>query len=284
MTGRFYKAGRTAKAASSLVVKAAKALALGAAALFLLAATAAGEDSGGNGTTCGECHLRNDHTKDFSTPHPELLEGGRCAAYAGGSCCTGETVAKIFPPLEGNEVPYGAEYRPDRCGPLSSECAAWFTAEECLYECDVHAGRFRVNKDCLNAEGKEEAWRMFGMPIKASECQAWFEACRDDLFCSCHGDAPCRESWMTPGSIFSFPELDCTEESGECIKFSEIYDGPKDFCEQIYDFAFKYEEDEEAAYSFVGGPEVNEAVDHNVAFPENTCNPNATASDDLCDA
>merc|ERR1711924_565053 len=76
--------------------------------------------------------------------------------------------------------------------------------------------------------GKEEAWRMFGMPIKASECQAWFEACRDDLFCSCHGDAPCRESWMTPGSIFSFPELDCTEESGECIKFSEIYDGPKD--------------------------------------------------------
>merc|ERR1711924_496224 len=96
--------------------------------------------------------------------------------------------------------------------------------------------------------GEEEAWRMFGMPIKASECQAWFEACQDDLFCSCHGDAPCRESWMTPGSFFSFPELDCTEESGECIKFSEIYNGPKDFCEQIYDFAFKYEEDEEAAY------------------------------------
>merc|ERR1711924_534213 len=129
--------------------------------------------------------------------------------------------------------------------------------------------------------GEEEAWRMFGMPIKASECQAWFEACRDDLFCSCHGDAPCRESWMTPGSFFSFPELDCTEESGECIKFSEIYNGPKDFCEQIYDFAFKYEEDEEAAYSFVGGPEVNEAVDHSDAFPENTCNPNATASDSL---
>merc|ERR1711934_435641 len=105
-------------------------------------------------------------------------------------------------------------------------------------------------------------WRMFGMPIKASECKSWFEACREDLFCSCHGDAPCRESWMTPGALLSFPKLDCTKESGECIKFSEIYDGPKEFCEKMWDFAFKYEEDEEAAYSFVGGPEVNEAVDH----------------------
>ena len=164
-----------------------KTFALAAAAL-LVAAPAAGEDVGNNGTTCGECHLRNDHTKDFSTPHPEL-EGGRCAAYAGGSCCTGKTASMSFPPQgEGNEAGlYGSEYRPDRCGPLSPECAAWFTAEECLYECDVHAGRFRVNKDCLNADGEEEAWRMFGMPIKASECKSWFEACREDLFCSCHG-------------------------------------------------------------------------------------------------
>ena len=32
----------------------------------------------------------------------------------------------------------------EHCGPLSSECAAQFTAEDCLYECHVHAGRCGV--------------------------------------------------------------------------------------------------------------------------------------------
>ena len=252
------------------------------AAALLLVHPAVGEAES-NLTTCGECHLRNDHTKDFSTAHPELLQVGRCDAYADGSCCTAETARKIFPPLEGQEVLYGEEWRPDRCGDLSPACARWFTLEECLYECDLHAGRFRVHENCLNPDGDPEAWRMFGMPIKASECNQWYEDCRDDLFCSCHGDAPCRESWMTPGSLFSFPELECSTESGECLKFSELYADGKEMCEKMWDYAFKYEENDDAAYSFILGPEWNEMIDHKVEFPQVSCNPNATSSDDQCE-
>jgi len=148
-----------------------------------------------------------------------------------------------------------------------------------LYECDVHAGRFRLHQDCTDSYGGENGWQMFGMPIMASQCDAWFEACKDDLFCACHEGAPCAEDWMVPGSYFSLPTLECSVENGECVPFSQLYADGRQLCENMWDGAFLYSEDE-GAYAM--RPELlgrhNNDVAHTVAFPD-TCNPNATIAD-----
>ena len=79
---------------------------------------------------------------------------------------------------------YGEEYAVDHCGALSPQCQAHFEAEACLYECSPHAGKFRKHTDCPTlAAGEGNLWEMFGMPLSASGCDAWWDACKDDLFC-----------------------------------------------------------------------------------------------------
>ena len=95
------------------------------------------------------------------------------------SCCTRETAELLHTPAM-----YGEEYATDHCGPLSPQCQLFFEAEACLYECSPHAGKFRKHTDCpALANGEGNLWEMFGMPLRASSCDAWWEACRDDLFC-----------------------------------------------------------------------------------------------------
>lgn len=84
---------------------------------------------------------------------------------------------------------YGEEYHWDRCGPLSPECERFFVQEACFYECDPNAGLYRKYQpdvfDKNNPEHNE--WQMSNMPIKASYCDAWFTACRNDKFCASDG-------------------------------------------------------------------------------------------------
>jgi len=100
---------------------------------------------------------------------------------------------------------YGDEYLWDRCGPLSPECERFFVQEACFYECDPNAGLYRkwheaiyeprcdqynTNYDKAYAEENKcdhNTWQMHNMPIKASYCDAWFTACRRDLFCAADG-------------------------------------------------------------------------------------------------
>lgn len=72
---------------------------------------------------------------------------------------------------------YGTEYRWERCYDNSTRkpsdrCSRWFKAEECLYECDVSVGKFRKHQTC-----DENSWQIEGMPLKASECDTFFQDC-----------------------------------------------------------------------------------------------------------
>lgn len=248
--------------------RAAAAAALAAPLLLALALLLAAPP-GARGY-CGECHLVNDHTKDFATAQPDL-ERTACRHYAANACCTAEAAGTLF-------GLYGDAYKPNRCGELSPECNAWFEAEACLYECDVHAGRYRLHEDCTDQYGGDNSWQMFGMPIKASQVDAWYAACQDDLFCTCGQNAPCSEEWMSPGSFFALPGLNCTAET--CLPFGDIYPTPKAFLEVLWDNAFVYQEDEANAYAM--WPEIanmtNNDLNHTVEFP-NTCN-NETVLDE----
>jgi folate receptor len=87
---------------------------------------------------------------------------------------------------------YGPEYAPDRCGPISDACYNFFVMEECFYECDPTAGLYRKYSDQqvaadIAANGTTtwtNTWEMYNMPIQISFCNAWYDACYNDLFCS----------------------------------------------------------------------------------------------------
>ena len=63
-----------------------------------------------------------------------------------------------------NDKLYGDEYRWDRCGTLSPKCQQHFVDEACFYECDHHAGKFRMHADC---EDGDNGWQVRGTSLPA---------------------------------------------------------------------------------------------------------------------
>lgn len=138
----------------------------------------------------GSCHLDYYH-KD--APSPEGSNFSECHPWKSNSCCYQETVSSVSTINEA----YGANYHWDRCGPLSQACERFFVQEACFYECEPNAGYFRrFHPDDFNASNPDHnAWELEGMPIKASYCDAWFEACRNDLFCGNGNFFECANIW-----------------------------------------------------------------------------------------
>ena len=62
-------------------------------------------------------------------------------------------------------------------------------------QCDSYSENYNATADCSH-----NSWELFQMPIKASYCDAWYEACADDFFCASEG-----------GDFFS-----CAAEYEEC--------------------------------------------------------------------
>eukprot|EP00440_Ansanella_granifera_P001246 gb/GFBE01001342.1/.p1 GENE.gb/GFBE01001342.1/~~gb/GFBE01001342.1/.p1 ORF type:complete len:332 (+),score=89.51 gb/GFBE01001342.1/:1-996(+) len=149
----------------------------------------------------------NDHDTCFlqyfhkSAPSPEPDTFTECHPWKDSACCSHGTVETYTKLKEG----YGPEYHWDRCGPLSQACERFFVQEACFYECDPNAGLYRkyntsvydprcdegatgYDKSFAESSGcSHNTWQMHGMPIKASYCDAWFDACRHDKFCAHSG-------------------------------------------------------------------------------------------------
>ncbi|GMH34189.1 hypothetical protein BSKO_02023 [Bryopsis sp. KO-2023] len=229
---------------------------------------------------CEVCHLRNEHSLDVSKPKSQSL--GKCSKYDANACCSSETGAKIE-----DHTLYGADYAWDRCyenkniGEFPPKCWRWFVEEYCFYECDVSAGKYRKHALC-----EENSWQISKLPLKASECDQWYDDCKDTLFCTCLDKDGCRSDGVSrvPKSFFSLPSLNCTED--QCKTFGDIYDDGKDLCESLWDGSFAYERHERAAYSLIWNPakhngNPNSFVNTHLEFPENC--PGFNGSKALCE-
>ena len=118
-----------------------------------------------------------------SEPSPEGDDFTECHPWKNNACCHEATVTT---PYYMNTV-YGPGYRWDRCGKLSEACERFFVAEACFYECDVNAGHFRTFSDaevaaCTDDWCADNTWSVTGIPIKASYCESFYSACRNDYF------------------------------------------------------------------------------------------------------
>jgi folate receptor len=160
------------------------------------------------------CHVQYNHKP---TPGAESLN--ECIPWSDHGCCSPETVADA---QTLKEAQGGPEYHWDRCGSLSAGCEKFFIEEACFYECEPAVGLFRkyprehFSEHLHNRDGHEvhddrcntdsdtynktfadancdmgwyghNHWQIHQMPIKASYCDAFFDACKNDLFCG-HGD------------------------------------------------------------------------------------------------
>lgn len=160
-----------------------------------------------------QCYLQYYHKGDEEVgneAHPEEEPDTfqECHPWAQRSCCKQDTVSSVKKIKES----YGPEFHWDRCGPMSQACERFFVMEACFYECEPNAGLFRKHKDsavdpdpfggsqplhddpeCVTTN----AWQMHQMPIKASFCDAWYNACKEDYFCGANdGDYfQCAKQW-----------------------------------------------------------------------------------------
>jgi len=166
---------------------------------------------------------------------------------------------------------YGENYNLNGCGKVSAKCQAFFVQEACFYECDKNLGKFRKHEDCSDIKhgGRiENGWQIEKMPVKASYCDAWYDACKDDMICA----GPTKSYFETPECLATNARNNNTDG---CKTFSDIYSNGKDVCEVMWGNSFKYEEDETKAYvmSFEEGtPNPNNLVLPNLDYPPTCAN------------
>jgi len=141
---------------------------------------------------------------------------------------------------------YGQGYNQHGCGKLSDKCEKYFIEEGCFYECDKNMGKWRKHSDCKDDKNEDNGWQIEAMPVKASYCNAWYDACKDDMFCE--------------GPTKNFFELPTCNTTTSCKKFSDIYADGKEICNVMWGGSFNYTEDEANAYT--------------MTFPEGEENPN----------
>jgi folate receptor len=72
--------------------------------------------------------------------------------------------------------------------------------------------------------------RCVGVPLCDSDCDAWFEACKDDYTCSDNWGDIKTWNWTKAGNGCKKP----------CKTFKEYYTDPTTFCNKLFNYSFKY--------------------------------------------
>ncbi|KII68373.1 Folate receptor alpha [Thelohanellus kitauei] len=161
--------------------------------------------------------LKNEHDKSTPT-HENTAEMGICQPWSNYSCCSSKTAQYITSPGElyirnvlYNQCPHR--------GTLSNKCKRYFQLDQCFYLCGSMFLPWLVVTQSAN--GTKERWR--GIPMCSSDCEAWYEACKDDFTCSA--------TWYPSsfGTINGKPVC-----KTECRKFKDFHPNARDFCETIF--------------------------------------------------
>lgn len=111
------------------------------------------------------CHVRYFHDSHGS---PTNLSGTHCSAWSNNACCTREIADNHQMDDDHLALLYTDDYSYAKCGPVSEDCARWFLAESCLYECDVNVGRYRAHVGDAGCEDGGNEWMIRNMPLKVS--------------------------------------------------------------------------------------------------------------------
>lgn len=163
---------------------------------------------------------RGKYHKVDPSPQPDLVQ---CAHFRTKACCTNDSVASIE-----NDIQPSYNFNFSHCGkPLSAECKNYFTQNNCFYECSPNAWPW-----ITPVPGK--TWRkerFYEVPLCQSNCDDWFNACKDDLTCAYTWNS--GFVWQRKNNGRGGLTNVCKPGS-ECRTFRDTYKTPRDFCENVW--------------------------------------------------
>ncbi|GFT85496.1 folate receptor alpha [Nephila pilipes] len=150
----------------------------------------------------------------------------QCLPWKDHSCCTEEVSVGVH---ESNMYNFTLDHCFSQSGiNMSSQCRKYFNQNDCFYECEPHIGLWVVQ-----AQRKIASERFYKVPLCASDCNAWFNACKNDLTCA--------YNWPRDFK-FSKGRNSCKDK---CKTFRSFYSSAKEFCENVWDNSWLYTPDSE---------------------------------------
>lgn len=166
-----------------------------------------------------------DATYHKKEPGPEAKLFDQCTPWKDRSCCTENTTRDIH---EKSLYNFNFNHCREETGHgMSEACLRHFRQDHCFYECEPNIGPW-VQKDSK----KMRKERFLNVPLCSSDCDSWWEACKDDLTCT--------DNWPV-NMKFNSSGNHCPK-GAKCQTFEKIYKTAKDFCEKVWNYSWKYTE------------------------------------------
>lgn len=161
-------------------------------------------------------------------PGKEDVLHNQCGPWRDHTCCTTSTTVDIH---QINMYNFTFDHCLEQMGKtMSDACRKHFIQDNCFYHCEPHIGIWVVE-----TKRKIAAERYHKVPLCASDCNTWFNDCKNDFTCA--------YNWPRDFK-FSAGYNSCKEEQ-KCITFETMYKTAKDFCENVWDESWKYTPDDE---------------------------------------
>ena len=185
-----------------------------------------------------------------SKPGPEadvFNKTFHCTPWKGHACCTANTMYNIRE--DGALSLYNMHW--DQCKTvMSPKCRRYFEIDTCMYECSPYMKPW-ITVDPNSKKTRKE--RFTNVPICKSDCDAWFDACKDDLTCSDNWGNFTTWNWKTGMCKM------------ECKTFKEYFGNPEKFCNKIFNFSWKYTEGKAGEDCMTLWPNGTTNINENVA-------------------
>ncbi|XP_071787554.1 folate receptor beta-like [Asterias amurensis] len=149
----------------------------------------------------------------------------QCAPWKNRSCCT----TAVTKDMHVSPTWYNMDW--SHCPtPLSEPCRKHFMQDLCFYECSPNVGPWLVPH---NISIRNE--RFVGVPLCRTECDAWFNACKDDY--------TCLQDW-SKGWDWSTGSNKCPADS-TCQTFQEVFKTAEKMCQTVWGGSFEVVDDKE---------------------------------------
>ena len=191
--------------------------------------------------------------KQVPGPEGAALKALHCKPWQNRSCCTWNTTDNID--QNGTLSLYGILL--DQCPmkkKMSDKCKKHFERDTCFYECSPNVGPW-IEKDTTRKTRKE---RFRNVPLCGSDCDEWFNDCREDF--TCNNNWAKNWNWKNKGTSEMCPQ------NLTCKTFEEYFGNSKTFCEKLFDNSYKYEKDEKICMNLTPKGKHNEQVAENYAI------------------
>jgi len=163
--------------------------------------------------------------KDRPSAEDELHKA--CTPWMSRACCTHNVTRDIH-----TTSSYNFDW--NHCGnvkELSPQCKRHFIQDLCFYECEPNVGPWVVK---IDMQIRKE--RYVNVPICASDCEAWFNDCRNDF--------TCVENWTTM-FVWKDGKNTCPLTKA-CLPYHVIFHDARHFCETIWDSSWRYTPDDKS--------------------------------------